>query len=177
MYTQNFKPLNRLLVVLALCLCSTPTLALRDDVTKPVRINADTVVFNKAKGFAVYSGNVVIVQGSLQLKAWEIKIQAPNNTIQLITAKGSPVQFQQTMDDGKVAKGKANLIRYQVEEKRLVMDGGAELVQNNDKFSSQHIEYSTRTGELKAGIARVKGKKQDPKGRVSAIFYPSNKVK
>lgn len=177
MYKQNLKPLNRLLITLAICSLSSTVMALKEDVTKPVRINADTVVFNKSKGFAVYSGNVVIAQGSLQIKAWEIKIQAPNNTIQSITAKGSPVSFQQTMDDGKVAKGKANLLRYLVEQKQLYLDGGAELTQNNDKFSSQHIEYSTRTGELKAGIAKVKGKKPDPKGRVSAIFYPTNKVK
>lgn len=177
MYKQNFIPLNKLLALLTLCMLSSPLMALKDDVTKPVRINADTVVFNKSKGFAVYSGNVVIAQGSLQIKAWEIKIQAPNNTIQQITAKGSPVQFQQTMDDGKVAKGKAKLVRYLVEQKQLYLDGGAELTQNNDKFSSQHIEYSTRTGELKAGIKPVAGKKPDPKGRVSAIFYPTNKVK
>lgn len=176
MYKQNFKPLHKLLAVVTLCLVSGPLMALKDDVTKPVRINADTVVFNKAKGLAVYSGNVVIVQGSLQIRAWEITIQAPRNTIQSITAKGSPVQFQQTMDDGKVAKGKANLVRYLVPQKQLYLDGAAELTQNNDKFSSQHIEYSTRTGELKAGIARVKGKPADPKGRVSAIFYPTNKA-
>lgn len=176
MYKQNFRHLNQLYLVLVLALLSAPTMALRDDVTKPVRINADTVVFNKAKGFATYSGNVVIVQGSLQIRAWEITIQAPNNTIQNITAKGSPVQFQQTMDDGKVAKGKANLVRYVVEQKQLYLDGAAELTQNNDKFSSQHIQYSTRTGELKAGIARVPGKKPDPRGRVSAVFYPTNKA-
>ncbi|PID46824.1 MAG: lipopolysaccharide transport periplasmic protein LptA [Proteobacteria bacterium] len=175
MYKQNFKHLKQLLVLFALCSFSAPSMALREDVTKPVRINADTVVFNKAKGFAVYSGNVVIAQGSLQIKAWEITIKAPHSTIQSITAKGSPVKFQQTMDDGKVAKGKANLVRYLVGKKQLYLDGDAELTQNNDKFKSGHIEYSTRTGELKAGIARVKGKKHDPRSRVSAVFYPSNK--
>ncbi|WP_022951893.1 lipopolysaccharide transport periplasmic protein LptA [Leucothrix mucor] len=177
MYKQIINPLRRMPLILALLIASAPSMALKNDVTQPVRINADNVVFNKSKGLATYSGNVVIIQGSLQLRAWEIVIQAPNNTIRTITAKGNPVQFQQTMDDGKVAKGQARLIRYQVEEKRLFLDGDAELAQNNDKFSSEHIEYSTRTGELKAGLARVEGKRPDPKGRVSAIFYPTNKVK
>jgi lipopolysaccharide export system protein LptA len=150
-------------------------MALKGDVTKPVKIEADTIVFNKSKGFGKYSGNVVIVQGSLQIRAANIEIKAPGSRILLITAKGSPVRFQQTMDDGKVAKGQANLLRYAVEEKKLYLDGSAQLSQNNDKFSSQHIEYSTRTGELKAGVAKVKGQNTKAKGRVSAIFYPTNK--
>jgi lipopolysaccharide export system protein LptA len=175
MYKQNLNPLNKSFIALALVLFSTPLLALKDDVTKPVRIEADTIVFNKSQGFGKYSGNVVIVQGSLQIRAASIEIKAPNSNIELITAKGGPVRFQQTMDDGKVAKGQANLLRYAVKEKKLYLDGSAELSQNNDKFSSQHIEYSTRTGELKAGVAKVNGQNTKAKGRVSAIFYPTNK--
>ncbi|RVU86145.1 lipopolysaccharide transport periplasmic protein LptA [Leucothrix sargassi] len=174
MYKQNLIPLNKSIIAFTLILFSTPSMALRDDVTKPVKIEADTIVFNKAKGFGKYSGNVVIVQGSLQIRAADIEISAPNSQIKLITAKGSPVRFQQTMDDGKVAKGQANLLRYAVDEKKLVLDGSATLSQNNDQFSSQHIEYSTRTGELKAGVAKVNGQNTKAKGRVSAIFYPSN---
>lgn len=175
MYKQNLNPLNKYIIILALASFSTPALALKGDVTKPVKIEADTIVFNKSKGFGKYSGNVVIVQGSLQIRAANIEIKAPNSRIIMITAKGSPVRFQQTMDDGKVAKGQANLLRYAVEEKKLFLDGNAKLSQNNDQFSSQHIEYSTRTGELKAGVEKVKGQNTKAKGRVSAIFYPSNK--
>jgi len=175
MYKQNSNPLSKCLIVLAIASFNMPAMALKDDVTKPVKIEADTIVFNKAKGFGKYSGNVVIVQGSLQIRAASIEIKAPNSQIQMITAKGGPVRFQQTMDDGRTAKGQANLLRYAVEEKKLFLDGNAQLSQNNDKFSSQHIEYSTRTGELKAGVAKVKGQNTKAKGRVSAIFYPTNK--
>jgi hypothetical protein len=39
---------------------------------------------------------------------------------------------------------------------------------------SFHREYSTQTGELKAG---KNNKVQGSKGRVKVIFYPSNKAK
>jgi len=177
MYKQNLNPLNKYFAVAALLVFSTPLMALKDDVTKPVKIEADTIVFNKEKGLGTYSGNVVIVQGSLQIRAGSIEIKAPKSRIQTITAKGGPVRFQQTMDDGKIAKGQANLLRYAVEEKKLVLDGSARLSQNNDQFSSQHIEYSTRTGEVKAGVSNVKGTNNKAKGRVSAIFYPTNTAK
>lgn len=174
MYKQNLNRLSRYLVLLMWLATSSSAMALSTDIKQPLRISADTVVFNKAKGTAVYSGNVVIIQGSLQIRAWEINISAPKNAINTMSAKGSPAIFQQTMDDGKVAKGSSKLIRYFVKQKKMTLDGDAVLTQNNDKFSSDHIEYSTRTGELKAGIPRIKGKKQNPKGRVNAIFYPTN---
>ncbi len=158
--------------IIALFIITSPAYALKEDITKPVHINADSVLFNKAKGLAVYEGNVIIVQGTLNISASKIEITAVNNEISKLTANGSPVSFQQKMDDGKLAKGKANRVIYQVKAKRIIFDGDASISQHNDTFSSNHIEYSTRTGELKAGK-----KKASSKGRVKAVFYPTNKVK
>jgi len=151
---------------------STSVFALKEDVEKPVYISADSVVFNKAKGFAIYEGHVSIIQGTLEIKASKIEISAPKSIITKITAKGSPVSFQQKMDDGKMAKGKANRVIYLIKDKRLFLDGNAVISQNADKFSSNHIEYAIRTGELKAGNKKLPGK-----SRVNVIFYPANKVK
>lgn len=151
---------------------TSPGMALKSDVEKPVYIDADSVVFNKNKGFAIYEGNVSIVQGSLKIRAHKIEIKAPNNEISKIIANGSPVSFEQKMDDGKLAKGKANRVIYLIKEKKIVLDGNAVISQNNDKFTSNHIDYSTRTGELRAGNKKAPGE-----NRVKAIFYPTNKSK
>lgn len=176
MFRLNIVPLSKFLLKLTPSLIMIFTVgsihALKNDIEKPVHINADTVVFNKSKGLAVYEGNVTIKQGTLDIRAARIEIHAPNNEISKITAKGSPVSFQQQMDDGKLAKGKANNVRYQVKDKKIFLDGNAVISQNNDKFSSNHIEYSIQSGELKAGNKKAPGK-----NRVKAIFYPSNKVK
>jgi len=178
MYALNLIPQNnRMIKILATCLLlivASTTSALKEDVEKPVYINADSVLFNKTKGLAVYEGNVSIIQGTLEIKAHRIEINAPNNQIQRITAAGNPVSFQQKMDDGKLAKGGANKLLYMVEGKKILMDGNAVISQNNDKFSSNHIEYSTKTGELKAGKNK---KTARSKGRVKVIFFPSNKAK
>ncbi len=168
------KSLIATLLVLSFVLSTSSLFALKKDVEKPVYIDADSIVFNKSKGFAVYEGNVSIVQGSLKIKAHRIEIKAPKNEIERIIANGSPVSFQQKMDDGKLAKGSANKFLFLVKDKRILMDGNASIAQNDDKFSSNHIEFSTLTGELKAG----KNKKvPGSKGRVKVIFYPSNKAK
>lgn len=184
MYKLNLFQLNKkisangffisstsLFVVITLLLSSS-AYALKDDITKPVYINADSVLFNKSKGQGVYEGNVSIVQGSLDIRATKIDINAPGGEIKTITATGSPVKFKQKMDDGKLANGQANRVVYQVESKRIVLDGNASITQNNDNFKSNHIEYSISNGELKAGNKKASGK-----SRVKAVFYPANKVK
>ncbi len=178
MHIFNSLPLNKAVIktlaAAVLLFSALSVSALKDDVEKPVHIDADSVLFNKTKGLAVYEGNVSIVQGSLKITAHRIEINAPNNEIERITANGKPVSFQQKMDDGKLAKGSANKLLFLVKSKQLLMDGNAVISQNNDKFSSNHIEYSTQTGELKAG---KNNKVQGSKGRVKVIFYPSNKAK
>ena len=154
-------------------LLSNVALARTDDIKQPVHINADSVTFNKAKGYAIYQGNVSIQQGSLRISAAKIEIFAPNNTIQRIEASGFPVSFQQKMDDGKIAKGQANSIRYLVQDKELRLAGNAKLTQDRDTFSSAYISYAVNTGELKAGGNKSTSKKQT--NRVKAIFYPANK--
>ena len=169
LYLQN-KHLTKLLLITVSLLFFTSVQALKDDIEQPVHIDADSVLFNKSKGLAVYEGNVSIVQGSLDIRAAKIEIDAPNSEIVKISANGSPVTFQQKMDDGKLAKGKANRVIYLVKEKRIYLDGDAAITQNNDKFASNHIEYSMRDGELKAGNKKTPGK-----SRVKAVFYPLNK--
>ncbi len=175
MYMPNIRRLHpRLLqpVLLTLLMYSPALYALTEDSKQPVKIDASSVTFNKAKGYAVYEGGVSIVQGTLKIKAHKIEIFAPSNQIIKIEATGSPVSFEQKMDDGKYAKGKANRVSYLIKEKKLILAGNATLSQDKDTFSSPYIQYSTRTGELKAGGAKnTTGGKTT--GRVKAIFYPA----
>lgn len=161
--------LNKWLCYLLLLGMASNAYALKTDVTAPVKIEADSAVFDKLAGTASYDGNVSIIQGTLEIRAAHIEINAPNNEIISIIATGTPVSLKQKMDDGKLASGKAREMQYLVKEKRLILNGEAELLQDKDRFTSNHIEYFTGTGQLSAG---GKGKS----GRVSAVFYPTNKA-
>ncbi|UOG91880.1 MAG: lipopolysaccharide transport periplasmic protein LptA [Candidatus Thiothrix sulfatifontis] len=161
--------LNKWLLCLLLAGITSNAYALKTDVAAPVQIEADSAVFDKLAGTASYDGNVSIIQGSLEILAAHIEINAPNNEIISIIATGAPVSLKQKMDDGKLASGKAREMQYLVKEKRLILNGDAELLQGQDRFTSNHIEYLTSTGQLTAG---GKGKA----GRVSAVFYPTNKA-
>ena len=172
MYMQNLILTRRnvvnLLIAFALLLPSY-SWAVKADANKPVIIDADSVIFNKSQGKAIYQGNVSIKQGTLKIHATRIEINAPNNKIVNIIATGFPLTVEQRMDSGKMAKGSAKQMQYLVDKKRLILTGNALLTQGNDKFNSNYIEFSTLTGALKAG------NKKNNKSRVHAIFYPTNK--
>ena len=171
---RTFNKMTTKFILLTILLFTTTSAFSRtDDIKQPVHIDADSVTFNKAKGYAIYEGNVSIRQGSLKITAQKIEIFAPGNDMQKIETSGSPVIFQQEMDDGKLAKGQASKIRYLVKEKQLQMSGSAKITQHKDTFSSSYIQYSINTGELKAGSTKKTSKKQG--SRVKAIFYPTNK--
>ena len=168
MCVQPTKPIKWLLYLL-LTSMSTGVHALTTDVEQPVQIEADQAVFDKSAGTATYSGNVIIRQGTLEIFASNIQINAPDNEIKNITATGKPVSLKQKMDNGKLATGQANEMQYFVKDKRLILNGNAQLTQDKDTFASNHIEYLPDSGQL---IAGTKGKT----GRVSATFYPTNKA-
>lgn len=163
--------LSTLIVASLLSLLPTYTWALSSDIEQPVNIESDTAEFNQESGTASYQGNVIAKQGSLEINAQSLDIKAPDNELQTIVSQGNPATFKQTMDDGKLADGKAQIMTYQVKQKKMILNGNAELKIDQDVISSEYIEYFVENGELHAGKKNAGNKGQ----RVKAVFHPSNK--
>ncbi|MCK5919222.1 MAG: lipopolysaccharide transport periplasmic protein LptA, partial [Cocleimonas sp.] len=100
MYMHNLILIRSIIIAFALLLIPTVSWAVKNDASKPVIIDADSVVFNKSQGKAVYQGNVSIKQGTLKIHAARIEINAPNNKIINIIATGFPLTVEQRMDSG-----------------------------------------------------------------------------
>ncbi len=166
------QSIYNIVTIALLFLGSSNAFALSSDIKKPIEIDANSALFDKAKGYGKYEGNVQIKQGSMLIQAWRIEVFAPKNNITKIVALGSPIKFRQRMDDGKLAQGQAKKMTYLIRDRVISLSGGASLSQDQDRFTSNVITYSLRTGELKAGHVDRKDHKRN--GRVKAIFYPSN---
>ena len=169
MYTQLLRLDKSFILLLSLCFIPVISWGLAQDVEEPVNIEADTVMFDNEKGIADYQGNVVVIQGSLEIRADKVNIQAPEHEITLIVATGSPVKLHQKMDDGEIVQGQGNKVTYKVKNKRIILVNDAKLEQGKDIITNNYIEYLPDSGELFAG-----GKKGS--GRVKAIFHPTNKA-
>ena len=96
--TKSNKRLTTGLLCLLLSGVASTAYAIKSDVEAPVQIEANSAVFDKMAGTASYDGNVTIRQGTLEILAAHIEINAPNNEIISIVASGAPVSLKQTMD-------------------------------------------------------------------------------
>jgi lipopolysaccharide export system protein LptA len=162
-------PLNRYFFLLLISLfISTASFALSTDKDQPVEVEADSFTLDDAKGITTYAGDVIIVQGSMEIKADKITIRSANGKTDKVVATGKPVKFQQQPDGDKaLVRGEANQFDYLLSKDTLVLAGNATLWQDGSTFSSDRIEYDSKRSVIKAG-AQSGGSK-----RVKIILEPA----
>lgn len=147
-----FQHLNSLFLALTLSLSSL-AIALPNDRYQPINIEADTANFDEQKGTAIYSGNVLLTQGSMKLKANKISVALSKTTQKpiKITAIGKPASLEQKpkIDTEKVYAS-ANTISYLIENEKITLTGDAKLKQGLSQISSDSIEYLAKEQLFKA---------------------------
>jgi len=152
-------------------------LALSSDKEQPIQVEADGMEIDEGKGVTTYSGNVLVIQGSIRLKADKVYVfQSAGNTDRL-EAEGKPVYFQQR-PDGKDedVKGNALRIEYNTNSELLYMVGDAVLFPGDGhELTSQRITYDRVKAVMKAGAAVSRGKKPAKSGRVRTVLAPRKK--
>ena len=159
-------------IVAALCtsLLAAPAHAEKADRDKPVNIEADMVTLDDVKKISVYSGNVILTQGTLMLRA--DRVQATQNATGLdkISASGRPVSFRQKLDNSDdVIDGVSNRIEFDSVNNQLELIGEAQLQRGGDQLRGAQISYNANTGFYK-----VVGQPSatNPSGRVRATIMP-----
>lgn len=144
------KPLFFLTVLM---LTAFPSLALKDDAAQPINIVSDNQSLDMDSSVVTFTDNVVITQGSILIKAQKVVITRPpekSNKKDVVEAFGSPVTLQQTLDNGKVVKGKAEKVHYDLTTEFLTLTGKAELNQQDSHIRSNSITYDVKKQKLKA---------------------------
>jgi lipopolysaccharide export system protein LptA len=131
---------------------SGPGFALESDRDQPIKIQADAAMVDDTQGASIYRGNVIINQGTLQVKADEVEIYtADSEVIQIIAKadKGSDrlAHYQQQANlSADMVFADAKKITYLVQEERLHLSGNARLQQIEDVFSGELLYYDIRRG-------------------------------
>ena len=148
------------LLVLCIGLNSSTGWALQSDKDQPMELEADSADIDESKGVSVYTGNVVVVQGSINLQADRVTVYQRGSNPTRIIAEGQPVKFRQLQDDRKeYVKGVARKAEYTIASEELVLIGDAVLTQGKDSFKSDRIVYDRVRAKVKAGAA-AKGKER-----------------
>jgi lipopolysaccharide export system protein LptA len=145
--------------------------ALATDSEQPINIIADKATIDDASGTAIYEGNVVITQGTIQMNAAKVTLNyTAKQTLDKVTAEGDPVNFKQTPEGGKEdIHARAKKMEYFADKSTIHLTQQAELSQGKDSFAGEHISYNTQDGIIKAD------KGGSEKGRISVVIQPRSK--
>lgn len=110
---------------------------------KPITIDADNQKIDIDKNIVTFSGNVRIVQDGLTINADKVVITEMQDSIkQKITAYGNPVNFKQILpESNKVVTGHSLQIIYNIKQNNVILQGDAELFQQDNHISSALITY------------------------------------
>jgi lipopolysaccharide export system protein LptA len=148
----------------------------RDDKKQPINYSADSGDVNYQTKVGNLSGNVIITQGTMTIRADRIKFkQNPDNSVSA-TAYGNPITFRQQRDGAdEYFEGYAQRAEYDGEKELLELFDRALLKRGQDEIRSNYISYNTRTELFRAEgrpDAPTTPADAGPGARVRGVFQP-----
>lgn len=125
---------------------------MQQDTSAPVEVTADQLEVNQTDGTAIYTGDVIIIQGEMRLAApWVLVIfSEAEGTIDRMEAKGGVTMVSAT------EAAEAEQAEYDVESGIVVMTGDVLLTQGDNAMVSERMVVDLNTGEAQmAGRVRT----------------------
>jgi lipopolysaccharide export system protein LptA len=169
-----------------LALAAPSAHAERADRSKPMSVtsageNPDVVDLKKHS--AVFVGNVVITQGTLEIHADRVEVSEDPDGQRLGYAFGSathPATFRQKRDgEDEYSEGDATRIEYDSAANRVRFVGAAHLrmlkgTVVTDQANAALITYDTATDTIKLGAGEAGTAAASPGGRTTVVFTPKS---
>jgi len=170
--TNNCQLIYIYLFAIASLAIGNPALAIDPNSNLPIQIESDRATLNDETGISNYSGNVIISQGLSRLEADNISVNALNRKIVSIKATGEPAHFtQQDAATSPSTHGYGKTIVYIAKESILKFLGEARLVQEDNSFAGEQIEYDIMRKAIKAQGDETIG------SRVKIQYNPNTNIK
>lgn len=118
----------------------------------PIEVEADRLDLDQRAGTAVYSGNVDIRQGEMQLRGERVEIHRNQaGELSRAVATGERAYLRNQLEDQTTPmEGWARRIVYHVSERRVELIDQAELTQQGDRFQGGRLEYFIDRGVVQA---------------------------
>lgn len=177
MFTLNLPPL---LAVLLLSTGSAAAWAEKADRTRPMTLESDQpCTLSLLKQTSVCSGNVVISQGTLQIRADRLELRETPEGYQMALAIGSaakPATYRQKRDGSdETVEGQAQRIDYDSRAGTLRFEGAAVVRRLRGSTVADEIQGQQIVWDSTAESFNVRGgaaTASNPGGRVRAVITP-----
>jgi lipopolysaccharide export system protein LptA len=154
-------------------LAGGPGLAERADRTKPVTIEANSMIADEGKRLATFEGKVVLTQGSLVIRAERIVIRQDSEGFRQGVATGSPATFLHKREGlDEYICGEALRVEYDnkldrvefFDKARLRRDSGDDIRGDYISYDAANERFAVKSGTGATGASH--------EGRVSATIMP-----
>jgi lipopolysaccharide export system protein LptA len=136
------------------------------DAAQPIAVNADSFLADLNAETGVYSGNVIVTQGAIRLRADRLKVLAPGGRASRMEADGHVVLDSpngQAMGDTGV---------YEVAEQLVRLTGNVVLTKDANVLRGSALEVSMATGVAKLTAGPESSDPGAPPARVQGLFVP-----
>ncbi|MBI3042878.1 MAG: lipopolysaccharide transport periplasmic protein LptA [Betaproteobacteria bacterium] len=163
-------------VLCALAALAFPALAEKADRDKPVNLEADRVTIDDAKQTALFEGNVMLSQGTLQIRGNRMEVRQDKEGFRRGTTWGNPAYFRQKREGyDEYIEGWAERIEYDGRVETMQMFNRAQLKRGQDEVRGNYISYDARTEFFQVTGGASPTAPASPGGRVRAVIQPRPK--
>jgi lipopolysaccharide export system protein LptA len=138
-------------LLLLLMLPALSAQALPDDRDQPIHIAADKALRDEKQGITVYTGNVRMSQGSMELEADKLTIYQIEDDADKIVAQGNPAKMRQQPEaDESLVHAHALVITYLRTKDMVHLQDNARIEQAGNLVTGESIDYFIAKQLIKA---------------------------
>jgi len=155
----------------------------RADRDKPIHLEADRMSIDDQKKIQILEGNVVLTQGSLEIRTQRLMVTQDVNGLQKGVATGGPnglVRFKQKRDGSNVyIEGEAERIEHDARTEKTDFYNRARIKSGADEVRGHFISYDAANEKYLVNNAGSSAKTGvgESGGRVRAVIQPKNREK
>lgn len=151
--------LHHYLCFTALLLAGAAAMALESDRRQVLIFEADQITADKQAQLTTLTGNVVLQQGTLNIRAAVARLHGPVAALERLVVEGEPATLMQRIEaePGRL-DAQARRIEYDLGERRIELIGDAVVDQGSRRLSGAHIVYDLAAGRVmgEGGEGRVR---------------------
>ena len=163
---------------LLMCVSSATLYALSTDKNKDIEIESNSAYLDDTKNVSVYTGNVVVIQGSMRITGDKMTIlYNENNELDKIIMEGQPATFRQMPDNNSVYdEAEALVMEYYESRSLIVLADKARVKQGDRRLIADHVEYDTNLSQVRANINEATTKTDPATDTRVKLIIPARKT-
>ncbi|HYD33566.1 MAG TPA: lipopolysaccharide transport periplasmic protein LptA [Methylophilaceae bacterium] len=143
------------------------------DREQPINLEADAVTVNDAKKTSIYTGNVILTQGTLIIRGDKLVVREDKDGFQHSTSYGNPTTFKQKREGkDEYIEGSGKRIEYDARMDKVQLYTKAWVKRGEDIVHGDYISYDANAEYAEVIGGGNQTTEGAPKGRVRAVIQP-----